>query len=163
MDDLVSVFLSCQHSCRITRMSLIEHLEELRKRLIHSGIYLLIGFVVAYIFRERLYGVIQAPLDDSTSPLDPPPTPTDGFRLLIPEDCVPRWRDPGRSFHTLSNLALHISPGLYAHEKRHAWPFMAATIGFFISVLTSATTGFCPAPLRFWYSISAVAPPEPPN
>ena len=44
-------------------MSLMEHLDELRKRLIRSVIYLLIGFVVAYIFREQLYGVISRPMD----------------------------------------------------------------------------------------------------
>ena len=44
-------------------MSLMEHLEELRKRIVHSAIYLAIGFFVAYVFHERLYGFVQAPLD----------------------------------------------------------------------------------------------------
>ena len=34
-------------------MSLIEHLEELRRRLIHSAVYLVIGFFVAYGFHDR--------------------------------------------------------------------------------------------------------------
>ena len=33
-------------------MSLLEHLEELRKRIIHSGIYLVVGFFAAYSIRE---------------------------------------------------------------------------------------------------------------
>ncbi len=41
-------------------MSLMEHLEELRKRIVHSAIYLALGFLVAYIFHERLYGFIQS-------------------------------------------------------------------------------------------------------
>ena len=58
-------------------MSLMEHLEELRKRIVHSAIYLAIGFGVAYIFHERLYGLVQAPLDhlgiklNFTHPMDP--------------------------------------------------------------------------------------------
>ena len=42
-------------------MSLMEHLEELRKRIVHSAIYLAIGFFVAYIFHERLYGFRPGP------------------------------------------------------------------------------------------------------
>ena len=44
-------------------MSLMEHLEELRKRIVHSAAYLAVGFVVAYAFHEKLYGLVQAPLD----------------------------------------------------------------------------------------------------
>jgi len=58
-------------------MSLMEHLDELRRRIIHSALYLAVGFVVAYIFHERLYGLVQAPLDrlgiklNYTHPMDP--------------------------------------------------------------------------------------------
>ncbi len=45
-------------------MSLMEHLDELRKRIVHSAIYLAVGFIVAYFFHERLYGFVQAPLDE---------------------------------------------------------------------------------------------------
>ena len=58
-------------------MSLMEHLDELRKRIVHSAIYLFLGFIVAYVFHERLYGFVQAPLDNLhiklnyTHPMDP--------------------------------------------------------------------------------------------
>ena len=39
-------------------MSLMEHLDELRKRIVHSAIYLAVGFFIAYIFHERLYGFV---------------------------------------------------------------------------------------------------------
>src|SRR5439155_23710522 len=45
-------------------MSLMEHLTELRKRLIHSVYYLIGGFIVAYIFHIRLYNYIQRPVTD---------------------------------------------------------------------------------------------------
>ena len=44
-------------------MSLMEHLDELRRRIVHSAIYLAIGFGIAYMFHERLYGFVQSPLD----------------------------------------------------------------------------------------------------
>ena len=40
-------------------MSLMEHLEELRKRILHSLYFLLGGFVVGWIFRVQLYGFIK--------------------------------------------------------------------------------------------------------
>ena len=61
-------------------MSLMEHLGELRTRLIHSVVYLLIGFAVAYVFHERLYGFVQAPLDQLKIPLNFN-HPTDGLNL----------------------------------------------------------------------------------
>ena len=54
-------------------MSLMEHLTELRKRLIHSVYYLIGGFIVAYIFHVRLYNYIQRPVTDLG--LKPSPNP----------------------------------------------------------------------------------------
>ena len=93
-------------------MSLIEHLEELRKRIIHSAIYLLTGFVIAYAFHERLYGFVQAPLDRLHIPLNFT-HPTDGLDS-VPEDFLRRWRYLGQPLHPISDLALHLS--------RHVFP-----------------------------------------
>ncbi len=65
-------------------MSLMEHLAELRKRLIHSVVYLLIGFIVAYIFHERLYGIIQSPSTTSTSRSTSPTPPTASIFISRP-------------------------------------------------------------------------------
>ena len=35
-------------------MSLMEHLDELRRRIVHSAAYLAVGFVVCCFFHERL-------------------------------------------------------------------------------------------------------------
>ena len=43
-------------------MSLIEHLEELRRRLIHSAIYLVVGFFVAYYFHDGIAAMMQRPI-----------------------------------------------------------------------------------------------------
>src|ERR1019366_6292559 len=43
-------------------MSLMEHLDELRKRIVRSAIFLFLGFIVAYIFHEQLFALVQAPL-----------------------------------------------------------------------------------------------------
>ena len=56
-------------------MSLMEHLDELRRRIVHSALYLAVGFVVAYFFHERLYGFVQAPLDRLGRSSSTTPTP----------------------------------------------------------------------------------------
>jgi Sec-independent protein secretion pathway component TatC len=38
-------------------MSLLEHLAELRRRIVHSAIYLVAGFFVAWFFHEKIYCV----------------------------------------------------------------------------------------------------------
>ena len=58
-------------------MSLMEHLDELRKRIVRSFIFLVLGCAVAGIFYKQLVGFIQAPLNRIgkslvfTHPMDP--------------------------------------------------------------------------------------------
>jgi sec-independent protein translocase protein TatC len=111
-------------------MSLMEHLDELRTRLIRAVIYLLCGFVVAYIFHERLYGFVQAPLDQLKIPLNFT-HPTDGLNLYLKTSLVAGaiMASP----FILYQIWLFISPGMYANEKKYVWPFMSATIGLFLA------------------------------
>jgi sec-independent protein translocase protein TatC len=111
-------------------MSLLEHLEELRKRIIHCLVYLLIGFAVAYIFRERLYGIVQAPLDQLHIPLNFT-HPTDGLTLYL-KTAFAGGAILASPF-ILYQIWLFISPGMYANEKRFVWPFMVATVGLFLA------------------------------
>jgi len=110
-------------------MSLMEHLEELRKRIVRSAIYLGLGFVVAWIFRDRFVTFIQAPLNHIgkslvfTHPMDP-------LNLQLQVSLV------GGAILTspfiLFQVWLFIAPGLYQKERRFVVPFMAATVGLFL-------------------------------
>src|SRR6185312_4801577 len=102
-------------------MSLMEHLSELRKRLIHSVAYLCVGFVVAYAFHERLYGIVKAPLDKLGIPLNYT-HPTDALNLYIKTALYGGFILA--SPFILYQLWLFISPGMYANEKRYVLPFM---------------------------------------
>ena len=44
-------------------MSLMEHLDELRRRIVHSAAYLAVGFFVCWFFRDRIVAFLQAPLN----------------------------------------------------------------------------------------------------
>jgi len=111
-------------------MSLMEHLEELRKRIVHSAIYLACGFVAAWIFHVRIVELFQAPLLKIhktlviTHPMDAlnlylQASLTAGAILASPLILYQVW--------------LFIAPGLYQKERRFAVPFMAATIGLFFA------------------------------
>src|SRR5580692_10497738 len=99
-------------------MSLMEHLEELRKRIVHSAIYLALGFAVAYIFHERLYALVQAPLDhlhinlNYTHPMDP-------LNLYLQVALI--GGAILASPFILYQVWLFIAPGLYQKEKRFVW------------------------------------------
>jgi sec-independent protein translocase protein TatC len=117
-------------------MSLMEHLDELRKRIVRSAIYLFLGFIVAYVFHERLYGFIQEPLDNLhiklnyTHPMDP-------LNLYLQVALI--GGAILASPFILYQVWLFIAPGLYQKERRFVVPFMAATVGLF---LTGASFGY---------------------
>jgi sec-independent protein translocase protein TatC len=112
-------------------MSLMEHLEELRKRIVHSAIYLVLGSAIVWFFlRDWLIDRIQAPLMHIgktltfTHPMDPLNMSLEvsligGAILASPFILFEVW--------------LFIAPGLYSREKRFVIPFMAATISLFLA------------------------------
>jgi sec-independent protein translocase protein TatC len=110
-------------------MSLMEHLEELRKRLINSAIALFAGMVLGWIFRVRLYGIIKKPLDDLHLELYFN-HPTDALNLYLKTALV--GGAIMASPFILYQIWLFISPGMYANEKKYVWPFMSATVGLFL-------------------------------
>ena len=131
MADLVdSVRAAVSDRAELPGMSLMEHLTELRKRLIHSVAWVAIGVVIAYIFHERLYGIIQAPLDQLHIQLNFT-HPTDGLNLYIKTSFV--GGAILASPFVLYQIWLFISPGMYSHEKKYVVPFMTATVGLFLA------------------------------
>jgi sec-independent protein translocase protein TatC len=110
-------------------MSLMEHLEELRKRIVHSAAYLAAGFLVAYIFHERLYGFVQAPLDKLHIKLNYT-HPMDSLNLYLQVSLI--GGAILASPFILYQVWLFIAPGLYQKEKRFVVPFMAATVSLFL-------------------------------
>jgi sec-independent protein translocase protein TatC len=119
-----------QDRAELPGMSLMEHLEELRKRLMWSLGFLLSGMVVAYAFHVRLYNYVQKPVTDLGLQLNFT-HPTDGLNLYLKTSLV--GGAILASPFILYQLWLFISPGMYAHEKRYVWPFMSATIGLFLA------------------------------
>ena len=129
-------------------MSLLEHLEELRKRIIHSGVYLIVAFFVAYSIREKLAAIMEKPIVEALKAhnLDPHLVylnPVDPFNFFIKISlvCGAIMASP----FILFQVWLFIAPGLYRQEKRYILPFMTATVDCFWPAPFSAITTFIPA------------------
>ncbi len=146
MDDLVDrARAAVTDRAELPGMSLMEHLDELRKRLLRSVIYLLIGFAVAYIFHERLYGIISRPMDALNLPLNFT-HPTDGLNLYLKTSLV--GGAILASPFILYQLWLFISPGMYTNEKRYVVPFMTATVTLFLAGIWFGYHWVLPGALR---------------
>ena len=120
------------------RMSFMEHLEELRTRLIRSLMGLVVAFVLCIGFCKDLWLLVSAPAIIALTHLgvNPPNlaqiTPMEQFNviylklpLLVSVFVASPW--------VLYQVWAFISPGLYKREKRWAVPFILCTAGLFIT------------------------------
>jgi len=117
-------------------MGFLDHLEELRKRLVYSIIAIVIGFFVCFGFAERIFAIIQRPIMEALAhnglsaklvyinPIDP-------FNLYLKVGGMAGLFIA--SPFVLYQIWCFISPGLYRNEKRYVMPFMASTIALFLS------------------------------
>jgi sec-independent protein translocase protein TatC len=117
-------------------MSLMEHLDELRKRIVRSAIFLAVGFAAVWSFHDRFVGYIQAPLKAIGKSLVMT-HPMDALNLDLKVSMV--GGAILASPFILYQVWLFIAPGLYQKEKRFVVPFMLATVGLF---LTGASFGY---------------------
>jgi sec-independent protein translocase protein TatC len=134
------------------QMSFLEHLEELRRRLVRSALSIFVGFGVCFYFRNRIFDYLARPLTQSLHDLHLPEklvytNPTDPFNLYIKLSIVAGIFLV--SPYILWQVWLFISPGLYRHEKRYVWPFVLLTSGLFITGGFFAQKMAIPAALKF--------------
>ncbi len=117
-------------------MSFLEHLEELRRRIIWSIVYMAAGFGVCWNWHEEIYGAMQRPimfalknhgLDQKLVYLNP----TEPFNMYLKVAFIAGLFLA--SPFVLYQVWLFISPGLYKRERRYVLPFMFSTVGLFLA------------------------------
>jgi len=115
------------------------HLEELRKRLIISACSWFVGFLACYGFAEKLFQIISEPVRSALPP---------GSSLVFINATEPffTYLKIGALAGLLVSLPIilwqiwaFVAPGLYAHEKKLAIPFVTAS---FLCFLSGAYFGF---------------------
>jgi sec-independent protein translocase protein TatC len=107
------------------RMSFLEHLEELRRRIIRALLSVLVGFVLVFYFINDIFNFIMRPLQQM---LPPGATlvytdPTEAFLLYIKIGLIAGLILASPA--VMAQVWLFVAPGLYAHEKKWAIPFIA--------------------------------------
>jgi sec-independent protein translocase protein TatC len=132
-------------------MSLVEHLAELRRRLIISAVAVALGAAVAWTLYNPILEFLTRPLEDVTGSDQLLVTqPLEGFstRLKISTYGGIFFASP----IVLWQLWRFITPGLHPNEKRYAIPFIMASIALFIGGGLVALRSFEPA-LNFLTSV----------
>jgi sec-independent protein translocase protein TatC len=113
------------------KMSFLEHLDELRKRIIWALTSVMLGFFIVIWFINDIFEFIMRPM-----------------QRLLPAGQTLIYTDPSEAFFLQIKIALiaglivasplvfaqvwlFIAPGLYAHEKKYAIPFVLMSTVFF--------------------------------
>jgi len=122
----------------MARMSFLEHLEELRVRIIRTFLGLLVAYASCLAFAPQLFKLVIAPFENSPAKnqYDPPLqltqlTPFEQFHVMyikIPLLAGVFLAAPWVMYQAWA----FISPGLYQREKKWAGPFVSSTAGLFI-------------------------------
>jgi sec-independent protein translocase protein TatC len=119
------------------RMSFLEHLEELRKRILLALVGIGIAFLVSLTFSEALWRVVQQPASYALASLGYKDTdlvflsPMDSFSIIwmkLPILTSIFMASPW----VLYQVWAFIAPGLYKKERRFAAPFVICSAGLFI-------------------------------
>jgi sec-independent protein translocase protein TatC len=137
------------------KMSFLEHLDELRSRLMHSAIGIMVGVLGALFFHQRIYDFLLEPT-----------------RKELPPDSSLIYTQPGEAFSLHIQIALiagmvvaapyimyqvwrFIAPGLYANEKKFAIPFVGlSTAGLIGGAAFNHYVAF-PFMIRFFGTFSS--------
>ena len=136
------------------KMSFLDHLDELRRRIIYSLVAILAGLGIALFFMGPLFQFIFRPM-----------------QALLPAGQTLIYTDPSEAFFlqikialmaglilaspvVASQLWLFIAPGLYAHEKKLAIPFVVMSSTLFVGGAAFAHYLVCPIVWRFFVSFT---------
>jgi len=114
-------------------MSFLDHLDELRRRIIYSLVAILVGLGIALFFITPLFKFIFEPM-----------------QAMLPAGQTMIYTDPSEAFFlqikialmaglllaspvVASQIWLFVAPGLYVHEKKLAVPFVLMSSFFFVA------------------------------
>ena len=136
------------------KMSFLDHLDELRRRIIYAFISLGAGVVIAFAFIDDIFNFIMRPLQ---SMLPAGQTmiytdPTEAFMLYIKIALIAGLVIA--SPLVMTQIWLFIAPGLYVHEKKWAIPFIAMSTVCFVAGAAFSHYVVFPLTWRFFVSFT---------
>lgn len=130
-------------------MTFLEHLEELRWRLVKSLVAILIGAALTYIFIDDIITLLIKPTKSITSPMQLQVLTVQGMFMIkwglalvggivlaIPVLTYQIWK--------------FVAPGLYAHEKKYFVPLIICTFVAFLTGVVFAYLIIIPFSIEFF-------------
>jgi sec-independent protein translocase protein TatC len=141
-----------------TRAPLIDHLIELRTRIIRSLLALLVGFLVCFYFADEILGFLIRPLKQAFPEGEGQLIFTQIPEVFFVELKVGLFAGFMVSFPVIANqLWAFVAPGLYAREKKAFLPFLIATPVLFLGGAALAYFVVMPTAFRFFLGFGGEA------
>jgi sec-independent protein translocase protein TatC len=140
-----------------SRMPLLDHLIELRDRLMWSIGAIFVAFVGCYFVAEHIYNILMHPLVDAIG--------MDGRRMIFtaPQEAfftrirLAFWAAALLSFPVIATQVwMFVAPGLYKHEKRAFLPFLVATPVLFAIGASFVYFFIMPVALKFFAGFETI-------
>ena len=136
------------------KMSFLEHLDELRRRIIYALIGVAVGVLIAFFFIGDIFNFIMRPMQQ-----------------MLPAGQTLIYTDPSEAFMLQVKIALmaglilaspvvfgqvwlFIAPGLYQHEKKLAIPFVVMSTVLFAAGAAFSHYAVFPLVWRFFASFT---------
>lgn len=140
-----------------SRMPLLDHLLELRNRLIYSIAAVFVAFMLCYYFSQFIYGILMHPLIQAMGG-------TEGRRMIFtaPQEAfftyikLSMWAAIMLSFPIIaSQVWMFVAPGLYKNERKAFMPFLVATPVLFAIGACFVYFFIMPLALKFFIGFEA--------
>jgi len=143
-----------------TQAPLLDHLIELRKRLVRVVCVLLVAFFICLYFADQIFGFLVRPLTEAFAH-----TPGQGrlvytklYEAFFVNVKVAMFAAFMLSFPVIANqIWAFIAPGLYAREKRAFLPFLIATPVLFIAGASLAYFVVMPTAFAWFLTFESTA------
>jgi len=140
------------------RMPLLDHLIELRNRLMWSIAAMLVGFLICYQFKEQIYGFLVHPLavifEGQTGRHLIYTGLTEAFFTYVK---VALWGGVCLAFPVVaSQLWRFVAPGLYKNERRAFYPYLFASPVLF--AMGAALAYFVVIPIAWRFFVGFESP-----
>jgi sec-independent protein translocase protein TatC len=136
------------------KMSFLDHLDELRRRIIYSLVSVLVGFGIAFFWLDDIFTFVFKPMQE-----------------VLPAGQTMIYTEPGEQFFLMFKIGLmagliiaspvvfsqiwrFIAPGLYVHEKKLAIPFILMGTLLFIGGAAFSHYAVFPIIWKFFASSS---------
>lgn len=134
-----------------TKAPLLDHLIELRSRLLKCVVALLAGFFLCFYFSDTLFAILVHPLKDAFGPAGGKLVYTKLYEAFFVQVKVALFGSFFLSFPVIANqLWAFVAPGLYAKEKKALLPFLLATPVLFMAGASLAYFVVMPTAFHFF-------------